>query len=127
MKKEKELIEKAKDLIFKNDPTKEEILKMDSELKKSKIKDIDPFWVKWGFFVEKVLYNLKPLPDYGDLYEIDDFQKNCKYNYFIDYDGTGYFATEKEYDNLFYIKPSDIVKKDFKKPYWATHVVWFNK
>ncbi|NJL70805.1 MAG: hypothetical protein HC888_03950 [Candidatus Competibacteraceae bacterium] len=60
-----------------------------------------------------------PLPDYGDLFPIDEWKEAVKNGSFIPYDGTGYYATETE---------MDIDTDSFEPPpKWATHVAWFNK
>jgi hypothetical protein len=39
---------------------------------------------------------LKPLPSYGDLIPIKEFIKACKDGSFIDYDGSGCYATDSK-------------------------------
>ena len=66
----------------------------------------------------------KPIPDYGDLFPLDEFLKNCELGYFIDYDGHGYLAIEDQMSDVF-IKPSTI--REHLDGILFTHVVWFNK
>lgn len=71
--------------------------------------------------------NLKPIPDYGDLFTIDEFMKLIKNKTVWDEDGIGYFAT---IEGL-----SDIVARPSTLFYgWPmvhtgefTHIIWFNK
>ncbi len=85
---------------------------------------------------------MKPIPDYGDHMPLVEFIKYVKEGYFIDYDGFGYYATEKEISEEL-ILPSHIigktkdfnmktgeffnvkVKKKINKNY--NYVVWFNR
>jgi len=60
---------------------------------------------------------LTPLPDYGELITLIDFQNSP----FIPYDGDGYYATSEGMD-----RKSDVWKHE-TPPAWATHVMWFNK
>jgi hypothetical protein len=66
----------------------------------------------------------EPLPDYGDLFTLKEFEQDCKSGMLIDYDGTGYYAFKDEMSdkpaNPSYFKAGDI-DRDF------THVMWFNK
>ena len=75
--------------------------------------------------------NLKPLPNYGELIPIRKFIDYCRTGSFIDYDGTGYYATEYGMSDLdaipSYIRTGyiqngiDNTNKNF------THVMWFNR
>ncbi len=69
---------------------------------------------------------MEPLPDYGDLMPIEEFSFNVKAGAFIDYDGHGYFATDKKMSDKGVV-PSDFKKSNFHVPVWATHVMWFNR
>ncbi len=47
-------IEKARALLRKPVPTLEEARAIDDELRRAGMPDIDPFWVRWGYFMEKL-------------------------------------------------------------------------
>lgn len=64
--------------------------------------------------------SMQPIPEYGDLIEIMQFQTYVKAGAFIPYDGDGCWATTTEMDDN-----SDVWASE--KPEWATHVVWFNR
>ena len=65
------------------------------------------------------------IDEYGDLYTLEQFEENCKYGYFIDYDGAGYYSDGKEYFRDKPANPSDFkigkINIDFE------YVMWFNK
>ena len=67
---------------------------------------------------------LEPLPDYGDLIELNQWLEMIETDFLIDYDGYGYWATKDGMKGKVY--PSDIVK-GIIPPKWATHVIWFNR
>lgn len=48
-------LEAARELLRRVDPpTEEEVLRVDAELRRAALSDIDPFWVRWGSFVEEI-------------------------------------------------------------------------
>ena len=61
---------------------------------------------------------------YGDHMTLNDFIENVKSGGFIDYDGSGNYATETQMSNIT-IYPSDITAGVYRKDF--THVLWFNK
>ena len=70
---------------------------------------------------------MKPIPCYGDLFTIREWEESCESGCLIDYDGSGHFATETECSNI-RVYPSyygtskyEEAKKDF------THIVWYNR
>jgi len=85
---------------------------------------------------------MKPIPKDSDVFTIEEFIKMVKEGCFIDYDGCGVYATDKEMSNIT-IYPSDItgrtdrfnektgkmeivsIKKKLNKNF--THVVWYNR
>ncbi len=67
---------------------------------------------------------MEPIPDYGDLMTAEDFIDTCMSGGFIDYDGHGYYATDREMSRI-KVTPS-MVKADGFVVGW-THVVWFNR
>lgn len=70
-------------------------------------------------------YKLTPIPDYGDHMTMEEFAKWCKTGpVFTDYDGFGYYATDKEESDI-KVYPSDITSGNYRKDF--THVVWYNK
>lgn len=60
----------------------------------------------------------------GDLMTIEEFADCCHSGGFIDYDGSGNYATEDKESNIS-IYPSDIIADKYRKDF--THVVWYNK
>ena len=58
------------------------------------------------------------------LMTINEFKSNCRYGVFMDTDGVGYYATDKEVSNI-EASPNafrqGIIREDF------THVCWYNK
>lgn len=69
---------------------------------------------------------MEPLPNYGDHMEINEWKECCRHNNFIDYDGSGVFATDKLTSSI-PVVPSDVTRGAKTFPKWATHVVWFNR
>jgi hypothetical protein len=67
---------------------------------------------------------MEPIPDYGDHMTWEHFVECVESGGFIDYDGHGDLATATECSNIT-ISPSRV--QSFKKPAWATHVVWYNR
>ena len=47
-------IEKARDLLRSAAPSLEEAQAVDQELRRAGLPDIDPFWVRWGSFMEEL-------------------------------------------------------------------------
>ena len=68
---------------------------------------------------------LDPLPGYGDLMTWETWFRRTECRAFIDYDGFGYFATERSYDCRKEVYPSQA--KTTEKPDWATHILWLNR
>lgn len=72
----------------------------------------------------------EPLPDYGTLLTIKNFEELCDGGTLIDYDGHGYFAFSNRISKLRVI-PSDYTSntpeiwKDVVGSF--THVMWFNR
>ena len=58
---------------------------------------------------------------------VEEFLGAVKAMGFMDDDGYGFWAqTEASMSNQV-VRPSDVGKRGFAPPEWATHVVWFNK
>jgi hypothetical protein len=56
----------------------------------------------------------------GDVFTLEEFQYNAECGGFIPDDGVGYFASDTYESNV-------SVWSAFEAPYWATHVVWYNR
>ena len=69
-------------------------------------------------------YKMSEIHEYGDHMTLENFIDCCKSGVFIDYDGFGHYATNKEESNIL-IKPSDIKAKKYREDF--THVVWYNR
>ena len=62
------------------------------------------------------------IPNYGDLFTLEEWLKDCKNGFLIDYDGFGHPSDGKYMSNVF-MKPSK--RNDY--PEGTTHIVWFNR
>lgn len=62
--------------------------------------------------------------NYGDLMTFDEFKECCESGGFIDYDGSGNYATADEESNIT-INPSDIEEGVYRTDF--THVMWYNR
>lgn len=69
--------------------------------------------------------NLRPHPTYGDLMTFNEFRDQCLAHNFIDYDGTGHWATAEAMSDE-HIIPSQICD-GATPPEGMTHVMWFNR
>jgi hypothetical protein len=69
--------------------------------------------------------SLEDIPDFSDRYALIDFVEYCRNSGFIDYDGTGYYATPTKMSRMHRVKPSDICEG--RIDYSWTHVIWFNR
>ena len=58
------------------------------------------------------------------LMTINEFKSNCRYGIFMDSDGVGYYATDKEVSNI-ETSPSAFVKGIIREDF--THICWYNK
>jgi hypothetical protein len=68
----------------------------------------------------------EPIPDYGDHMTWEHFKECVDSGGFIDYDGYGDLATADQCSNVT-ISPSKLSDGKWKRPEWATHVVWYNR
>lgn len=75
-------------------------------------------------FVEPVT-SWDELPDYGDVYSIEEFKGMCECGGFIDYDGHGNYVKDGKESNVM-VKPSDIMA-GFVRDKEFDSVVWFNR
>jgi hypothetical protein len=64
------------------------------------------------------------IPDYGDVMTLEDFVECCKDGGFIDYDGSGNYATEDKMTDI-KVYPNDIITNMYRKDF--PKVVWFNR
>jgi hypothetical protein len=64
------------------------------------------------------------IPEYGDVMDLEDFIECCEDGGFIDYDGSGNYATEDKMTDIT-IYPSDITSGNYRKDF--PKIVWFNK
>ena len=69
-------------------------------------------------------YELKKLPDYGDVMPLKDFLDCVKSGGFIDYDGFGYYVKDNQETDIM-IHPSDLHYKAIRKDFDT--IVWFNR
>lgn len=66
----------------------------------------------------------RPIPDYGEIFLLNEFVEAVQHGIFCDDDGSGYYAIETEYYDDKPANPSDV----FYYPQTVyTHVMWFNK
>lgn len=66
----------------------------------------------------------EPIPEYGDHMPMSKFLIAVETGAFIDYDGSGNYATKTRMSPR-EVRPSDVGTKRFRKGY--SHVVWFNR
>lgn len=65
------------------------------------------------------------LDDFGDLMTMNDFIECCEDGGFIDYDGSGYYASETKLNGSITVYPSMVRKGTIDKRY--THIMWYNR
>lgn len=63
------------------------------------------------------------VPDYADVYPLDDFIVACRHLNFMDYDGSGYYVKDGKMFEAF--SCADLIAGRADRNY--THVAWFNK
>lgn len=79
------------------------------------------------FEIEKLkVVEWEDIPEYGDHMTMEDFKGYCDGGGFIDYDGSGNYASETHMSNIS-ISPSDFKINNIHKNKDFTHIVWFNK
>ena len=124
-------IEEIESIIEENDKKLKEISDADDgnswEMYKEKCQ---PYWDD-----NEILYtakSMKETPEMRPFNELDrkclmtinEFKSNCRYGAFMDTDGVGYYATDKEVSNI-EASPNvfryGVIREDF------THVCWYNK
>ena len=89
----------------------------------------DPYTKKVEELSQKVRlleqdYSMREIPKYGDLMTLNEFKESCEDALFIDYDGSGKYATKTQMSTI-PVYPSDVTKGILREDF--THVVWFNK
>lgn len=86
---------------------------------------------------EKVVWDVLKAPDglsaideddREHLIPVDEFIDDVSRGNFVDYDGYGYWAISTGYLNDWNkrVWPSEI-KSGLEVPYWASHILWFNR
>jgi len=96
-----------------------------------KAKPVDQTVKRWVIAAKKaaeyaLAKMLGPIEDYANLMTIEEFTSRVKDGSFVDYDGIGYYATEKAVSRLS-ARPSRIAQGDINNEFEFTHVAWFNK
>lgn len=66
----------------------------------------------------------RPIPEYGDLFTVEQFKEMCDSGCLINSDGSGEYATETACSRVEAL-PSDFKRGIINRDY--THVVWYNK
>lgn len=87
--------------------------------------EVDAFRAKAATAKKRREPKFEPIPSYGSHMTWDDFVECVESGGFMDDDGHGDLATATQCSNKM-INPSS-VGEHYKKPTWATHVVWYNK
>lgn len=113
--------------------------KEDFDEKWFKRKDISDKWEEYSKTVEKFFteyYKLKSeydlvrepimsdLSEHGSLFSIEEFTEYCITGGFIDYDGFGLYANNKQQSDIS-VKPSKFIRNATRKDF--THIMWFNR
>lgn len=115
--KEQELI---KDKKMKEAYNASDVFKFQELSKKA----CEPIW-RAGMRLRKIKpFVLRNHNKHGDLMTIEDFKTYCKSGGFIDYDGSGNYATATQESNIS-IYPSDIEEGVYRNDF--THVMWYNR
>lgn len=72
-------------------------------------------------------YSWKPIPEYGDLFTLEEFLELCESYCFVDYDGFGNYS---DGENMVIGLDMMMLPSEFLaigRDTVFTHVVWFNK
>ena len=72
----------------------------------------------------KTEFTMNKVDESKDIMTIEEFISCCSSGGFIDYDGSGNYATESQESNIT-VHPSDIEEGVYRSDF--THVVWYNK
>lgn len=67
----------------------------------------------------------EPMPNYGDVFTIEEFEQDCLSGALIDYDGTGRYMIDGKTQTMVPCRPSDIAAGI--KLQGFSHVAWYNK
>lgn len=67
---------------------------------------------------------LYPLSDFGDKMTVAQFTEDVENGFFISYDGSGVYALETHQTHISVWTDEGRLRP---APFWATHVMWFNK
>lgn len=124
-------IEEITSIIEENDKILKEISDTDDgnswEMYRTKCQ---PYWddneILYTAKSMKETPEMRPLNDLDRkcLMTINEFKSNCRYGAFMDSDGVGYYATDKEVSNI-EANPSAFVKGIIREDF--THICWYNK
>ena len=124
-------IEEITSIIEENDKILKEISDTDDgnswEMYRTKCQ---PYWddneILYTAKSMKETPEMRPLNDLDSkcLMTINEFKSHCIYGVFMDSDGVGYYATDKEVSNI-EVYPSAFVKGIIREDF--THVCWYNK
>lgn len=69
--------------------------------------------------------NTRKIPDYGEVMTLQEFVEQCKHHFFMNDDGSGYYAESTETMTDLVCRPSDVANGNITEGY--NYVIWFNK
>ena len=124
-------IEEITSIIEENDKILKEISDADDgnswEMYRTKCQ---PYWDEdYALCTAKALKKTPEMRPFNELdreclMTINEFKSNCIYGAFMDTDGVGYYATDKEVSNI-EASPRAFVKGIIREDF--THICWYNK
>ena len=110
----------AHNAAFSNSPDGMSYLEFESYMAKTG-KKVDALSKELRLIKDPVMTELD---EDGDLMTLDEFVECCLDGGFIDYDGSGNYATATHESDID-IYPSDVTSGNYRKDF--THVVWYNR
>ena len=122
-------IEEIESIIEENDKKLKEIWDDDDSWEMYRVK-CQPYWDdNDALYMAKSMKETPEMRPFNELdreclMTINEFKSNCRYGAFMDTDGSGYYATDKEVSNI-EASPSAFVKGIIREDF--THVCWYNK
>ena len=122
-------IEEIESIIEENDKKLKEIWDDDDSSAMHRVK-CQPYWDdNDALYMAKSMKETPEMRPFNELdreclMTINEFKSNCRYGAFMDSDGVGYYATDKEVSNI-EASPSAFVKGIIREDF--THVCWYNK
>ena len=122
-------IEEIESIIEENDKKLKEIWDDDDSWEMYRVK-CQPYWDdNDALYMAKSMKETPEMRPFNELdreclMTINEFKSNCRYGAFMDSDGVGYYATDKEVSNI-EASPSAFVKGIIREDF--THVCWYNK